>query len=282
MRVMAWVFEHSPVAHRGDLLALLVLADHARDDGTGAYPSVATIAKKARLTPRGAQLALRRLERDGAIKACGFGPHGTIEYRVLTEAADAHTPAVTSGDEVASGAKSVTQGGEVTAPGGANSPSPEPPKNHPSTTRDNVRAVFDEWVRATERDSTRTKLTPKRKRVIEHALKSHGLNDCLKAVRNIGRDAWARGDNDRATRFDELEHALGTNASNDSTRIERWRDHQPRNNRTAPGQRPNPTAAEIQAARERMRRGNLTEDQWKARVLGDTAPHTSDDEEEAA
>lgn len=82
--VTSWVWHRSPVAHRGDLLVLLVLADHAHDDGSGAYPSVDTIADKARLTRRGAQLALRRLEERGAIRPTGAnGPHGTVEYRVL-------------------------------------------------------------------------------------------------------------------------------------------------------------------------------------------------------
>ncbi len=45
VRVLSWVFDHSPVEHRGDLLVLLVLADHAHDDGTRAFPSVETIAR---------------------------------------------------------------------------------------------------------------------------------------------------------------------------------------------------------------------------------------------
>lgn len=84
------LFEHSSVEQRGDLLVLLVLGDHAHDDGTGAYPTVETIAKKARMTRRGAQLALRRLEALGAIEPIGKRPtrrgtsdQGQIEYRVL-------------------------------------------------------------------------------------------------------------------------------------------------------------------------------------------------------
>jgi len=37
VRVTSWVWQHSPVDHRGDLLVMLVLADHAHDDGTVAY-----------------------------------------------------------------------------------------------------------------------------------------------------------------------------------------------------------------------------------------------------
>lgn len=82
-----------------------------------------------------------------------------------------------------------------------------------------VRRVFDEWVQATERNPARTKLTPDRCRRIEKALASHGLADCLAAVGHIGQDSWARGQNDRGRRFDDIEHALGK-----AERIERWRD----------------------------------------------------------
>jgi hypothetical protein len=99
-------------------------------------------------------------------------------------------------------------------------PSIEPSENRPG---DDVRTIFDAWVAATERDAAKTKLTADRRRLTEKALGSHGLADCLAAVRHIGADAWARGHNDRQTRFDDLKHALGS-----SERIERWRDQQPR------------------------------------------------------
>jgi len=48
---MARVWEHS--RHKGSaLLLMLAIADHAHDDGTGAWPSVPTLAKKIRMSPR--------------------------------------------------------------------------------------------------------------------------------------------------------------------------------------------------------------------------------------
>lgn len=86
-----------------------------------------------------------------------------------------------------------------------------------------VRQVFEAWVAATERDAARTKLTEDRRRRIVKALKSHGLDDCLAAVRHIGADKHsdrcARNGYGRGQRFDDIEHALG-----DAERIERWRD----------------------------------------------------------
>jgi hypothetical protein len=105
------------------------------------------------------------------------------------------------------------------------------------------REVFDAWVGATGRDATRTQFDAKRQRCIRKALASHGLDDCLAAVRNIGRDPWARGSNDRQKRFDDVKHALG-----DAERIERWRDWTPQT-------RPDPPASERKpwrAAGERL------------------------------
>jgi helix-turn-helix protein len=51
----------------GTLLVLLAIADYAEDNGV-AFPSVATLAKKARMTPRNVQYALRALERSGELQ----------------------------------------------------------------------------------------------------------------------------------------------------------------------------------------------------------------------
>ena len=127
VRVSSWVWQHSTVAHRGDLLVLLVLADHAQDDGNGAYPSVATIARKARLSRRGAFLALERLKAEGAIAPHGpRGPRGTVSYRVLMPEGVQSLHGAASAP-----VQSVTPRGEVTAPEGVHSPAPEPSSNHP-------------------------------------------------------------------------------------------------------------------------------------------------------
>lgn len=65
-------------------LVLLALADHARDDGTGAYPSIDLLARKSSLSRRGTQKVMRRLEQDGWIVPSKVS-HGrrTTEYRIL-------------------------------------------------------------------------------------------------------------------------------------------------------------------------------------------------------
>src|SRR5437879_5273234 len=83
IKVMSLVWEHSR-ATGGDLLVLLAIADHAHDDGGGAWPSVETLAKMARLTERQVQRALRHLERDlhelGV--TYGGGRRKTSRYRI--------------------------------------------------------------------------------------------------------------------------------------------------------------------------------------------------------
>lgn len=61
---------------------LLTLAEFAHDDGSKAYPSIATIAERARLSPRQVQRCLRLLQESGAVAQTGTSPKGTAVYRV--------------------------------------------------------------------------------------------------------------------------------------------------------------------------------------------------------
>jgi hypothetical protein len=85
VRVLGWALREAPVTSKTDLLVLIVLADHAHDDGSGAYPSVATIAKLARMSPRGVHVALRNLEATALIRG-SRKPGRATEYCILTSA----------------------------------------------------------------------------------------------------------------------------------------------------------------------------------------------------
>lgn len=80
IKVMNLVWERS--ANKGSALLLeLAIADHAHDDGTGAWPSVETLARKTRLTPRNTQMLLRKLEASKEIETrLGEGPFGCNAY----------------------------------------------------------------------------------------------------------------------------------------------------------------------------------------------------------
>lgn len=81
IEAMSWVFKHSE-ATQGERLVLLALADNADDDTWEAYPSVVTLARKARLKRRQTQRCLRKLEEDGRVSARGTSQYDTTIYRV--------------------------------------------------------------------------------------------------------------------------------------------------------------------------------------------------------
>lgn len=63
-KVTGMVFERYPQGG-GEMLLALALADHAHDDGTSIFPSVARLAAKTRQSPRAVQYQLRSMEKSG-------------------------------------------------------------------------------------------------------------------------------------------------------------------------------------------------------------------------
>src|SRR5262245_44180846 len=81
IKVMSYVWEHS--THKGsDLLLLLAIADHADDHGV-AYPSIARLMQKIRMSERNVQYGLRHLQKSGELAVVtGAGPGGTHLYQI--------------------------------------------------------------------------------------------------------------------------------------------------------------------------------------------------------
>lgn len=79
----------------GEMLLALALADHAHDDGTHIFPSIARLAEKTRQSERSVQYQLRRMEQSGWLvlvnagiggRRSGFGEGGrTRQYRINHE-----------------------------------------------------------------------------------------------------------------------------------------------------------------------------------------------------
>lgn len=68
-----------------ELLVLLAIADHAHDDGSGAWPSKRTIARKAKISERQVTRIIQQLEDKGELAVeRAAGPYGTNAYTVLT------------------------------------------------------------------------------------------------------------------------------------------------------------------------------------------------------
>jgi DNA-binding MarR family transcriptional regulator len=83
---MNWVWANSPTSGN-ERLVLLALADAcSRDDGTGCWPSAATIARKANISDRTVRRVIARLEADGhlVVHRGGGRAGATNSYTVVT------------------------------------------------------------------------------------------------------------------------------------------------------------------------------------------------------
>ena len=81
VELMSWALREAPVKSKADLLVLIVLCDEDRNRGAGAYISLATIASRARTSPRGAQNSLKNLRAIEVVEA-EWRPGKTTVYRV--------------------------------------------------------------------------------------------------------------------------------------------------------------------------------------------------------
>ena len=135
--VMNWVWVNSPTSGN-ERLVLLALADAcSRDDGSGCWPSAATIARKANISDRTVRRVITRLEAEGhLIVHRGGGRTGsTNSYTVVTSDGVIHNPGQDDTPDSLSGGDSgdrppLTQSCQETH---ATAVSPDPPGNHQGT-----------------------------------------------------------------------------------------------------------------------------------------------------
>jgi hypothetical protein len=105
IQVVNWVFRGSRTQSPTEQLILLAIADKCSgDDGSGAYPSIATIARMTKLDARTVRRGIRALERCGDIVVEMGGGRGPSLYRVVVLGEVAATPrARRPGGEVTEG-----------------------------------------------------------------------------------------------------------------------------------------------------------------------------------
>jgi hypothetical protein len=135
--VMNWVWANSPTSGN-ERLVLLALADAcSRDDGTGCWPSAATIARKANTSDRTVRRVITRLEaEEHLIVHRGGGRTGsTNSYTVVTGDLVIHNPGQNVTPDSLSGGDTgdrppLTQLCQGTLDMAL---SPDPPKNHQGT-----------------------------------------------------------------------------------------------------------------------------------------------------
>jgi len=129
----AWALKKAdvpdPIAH----LVLIGLADHAADDGTGSWPSIATLAKYARCSERSVQRKLRALEEMGTIVQGDqrIVQHVRSDRRPIVWNLPIYGVTVSHPVEVAHGVTAQAPRGDSPVVHGVTAVSPEPSFNHP-------------------------------------------------------------------------------------------------------------------------------------------------------
>src|SRR5437899_1597049 len=80
VQAMSYVIDNSN--QKGSyLLTLLMIANHAHADGTGAYPSISLLAKETRMSQRGVRYCIERIVESGELLVIpNGGPRGANLY----------------------------------------------------------------------------------------------------------------------------------------------------------------------------------------------------------
>lgn len=125
---MSWVWRESKVSIVSELLVLLAIADHADEYGGNAWPSIATIARKCRLSERRIQQIISSLVANGFLEVerqAGGTPdmrddHRPNRYRVIMDGAKRVAP----GSDI--GVKSKDVRGETQGTDGVKPTAPKP------------------------------------------------------------------------------------------------------------------------------------------------------------
>lgn len=121
--------------HKGSaLLLLLILANHAHEDGRYAFPSVATMARYTRMGRRNVQTLLRKLEASGELQEMGIHNSGTVIYRIVLPGLE--RGGAKFAPPAKKGAQARSPGGDQAITGGAITDSPEPSVNQQEPSED--------------------------------------------------------------------------------------------------------------------------------------------------
>lgn len=184
VQAIAWVLERSEArgAHR---CVLVSIANHVTPEGSG-WVHVRRVCAEARCSPGTYARAVQEaVERGELVREVHAG--GSVRMH------DAHRPNLFTFPALTGQSTGVSEAPTVTESG----PSGD------------VRDVFEAWLDATGRDTTRTRLTAQRRKKVEARLREgYDAGELLSAVRGISLSAWHRGDNDTGVRYDDLTVAL--------------------------------------------------------------------------
>lgn len=204
---MSRVWADQTITNQTELLVLLAIADYANGDGI-AWPSVESIALKARLYPRSVFRVLDRLKKTGKLRIESGGGKQTNHYKITlsTASVSVSTPPPPKTPHVPE-AVTVRQGTPVF---GVPSKTPDPSGTviDPKKRKDKIAslspsAVFDEWNSKANQLPKCRQLSDKR----SHSLKAR-LRDpffCehwISAITRIHDSSFCCGSNNRGWKAD--------------------------------------------------------------------------------
>lgn len=221
IRLITEIWDDEPALKATRLLVALALADHANDAGV-CWPSVDTLAGRARCSARQAHRVLNELHDEGII----FMPEGARSDK---------RPFVVGRQNVArhggqAGVRHFDEGHTTSV----SHPQEEVPKegtvNEPSTARrptarqlenEKIERIWAYWIEITGK--TRAKLDAKRRGHIRNALLiGFDEEDIKLALLGVWRSPFHQGENQQRKQYLDLHYALrGKGDESDDTRIEK-------------------------------------------------------------
>jgi DnaD/phage-associated family protein len=156
----------------------LSYADHAHDDGSHIYPSVAYTAWKTGYSERSVQRITKDLVKNKIIIPDGKGEKGTNRYKMIFENLPQREPF--QGGDILTGGVTTTTGGVTTTTFRGDTVSPKPLVNHKEPSLLNLSGDFAAVVSAYENNIA--PITPIMSETIQEALDEFGAEDIVEAI----------------------------------------------------------------------------------------------------
>lgn len=185
VEAVKWVLDHSVTESAADRLVLVILAEHANEAGEDAWPSTATIARRADVTRGQVFKSLARLRRSGLIEKVGEHRSRASIYRLLM---------VSQGDSIQNRPSPTDRLtlSRIDPDSIQNRPEPSLTTQEPPTHSAEVKVVYEHWrVALGKRDKRYETISAARKGKIVARLKEGFTPQQLCDVFDIAaRDPW--------------------------------------------------------------------------------------------
>lgn len=210
-----WLLDDDSVS--SDAIRLYaILARHANKNRV-AWPGQTALAERLKCTDRHIRKLLSQLKDAGALQTVKRRYNGTTIHRIVFDPPER----LFLPDDERPERAFLTDRNSGSSLSGTVVPPNESHELEPlnESHRDATLEVFEQWQISTGK--RRTVLDAKRRRYITQALRTHGLEDVLAAVRGWEKSPFHRGENDQGTVYNDLGLLL-----RDGEHIEMFRDYE--------------------------------------------------------